>query len=236
VTGSEMIASFLQYYDRITNFSAPGYEDGEILLFLNNAQDEFVKERTFGKNFQPPAFDDNEKRVADIRPLVSYDAENTSAASIYGNSVVISTYGVDAAFLYIVKLDVRVTRTNPTVTAEYIPAREIKMEDAGSFKDSVFNKAWFMNPVFFTVRDSGIYIIGDYYTTVMDNVRLNYVRRPKIIVAGMLEFNGNYQDGYMSLEPHVHQEIVNIAVRNALQVQMDPRWQSQVGEQQIKTE
>ena len=59
MTGPEILTAFDQYYDKITNFQAPGYLEAEKLLFLNNAQDDFVKERTFGENFQPPAFDDN---------------------------------------------------------------------------------------------------------------------------------------------------------------------------------
>ncbi|KKP51373.1 MAG: hypothetical protein UR43_C0022G0011, partial [candidate division TM6 bacterium GW2011_GWF2_33_332] len=66
-----MIESFLLYYDRITSFSAPGYQTAEILVFLNNAQDDFIKDRMFGQNFQPPAFEDNQRRVADLRTIVT---------------------------------------------------------------------------------------------------------------------------------------------------------------------
>lgn len=235
MTGAEMITSFLQYYDRITNFTAKGYETDEILLFLNNAQDEFIKDRVFGMNFQPPAFDDNEKRVADIRPLVEFFVMATSVSAVYGNSVVVNPYDTDSSFMYCMKLDVRVTRTNPVITQEYLPAKNIRLEDAGNFKNSVFNRLWFKNPVYFGARDSGIFIIGDYYTTTMDSVRINYVRRPITITAATTEFDGTYGIGIMSLEPHVHQEIVDMAVNAARGAGREQKSQIEVVEEKSRT-
>ena len=231
-----MIDAFLQYYDRITNFSAKGYEESEILLFLNNAQDEFVKERVFGKNFQPPAFDDNEKRVADIRPLIQSAPISTAVSGIYGNSIRTDPYNSDPRFIYLVSMDVQLSRTNPTITQKYIPCREISIIDAGRFRATEFNKLWFKKPVYFGTRDDGIHIIGDYYTSFYDYARVNYVSQPWAITASSQEFDGTYADTWMSLEPQTHQEIVDIAVRHAMQSQQDPRWQTQIGEQKIKTE
>ena len=41
----EMKTLFLILYDKITNLTAPGYEDSEITAFLNKAQLQFVKTR-----------------------------------------------------------------------------------------------------------------------------------------------------------------------------------------------
>ena len=237
MTGPEILFAFDQYYDKITNFQAPGYLEAEKLLFLNNAQDDFVKERTFGENFQPPAFDDNEKRVADIRPLVKLNNWSLTGAAQYGtNAKYVKPFDEDPTFLYLWKVSARVTRTNPVVSAEYIPCRRIKLEEAEGFKDTVFNRTWFKNPVYFDGRDIGLVVIADYYTTTMDYVNAEYVRQPYPITSTMAEFNGTFAAGYMSLEPHIHQEIVDLAVRQAMSVSKDQRYQTQIAEGQIKSE
>ena len=235
--GSEILTAFDQYYDKITNFQAPGYLEAEKLLFLNNAQDEFVKERTFGKNFQPPAFDDNPKRVADIRSLVAHGSWALTEVSVYGtNSKSLNLYDEDSSFLYLMKASARITRTNPVMTAEYIPCREIKLGEAEGFKDTTLNRTWFKNPVYFSIRNIGLVIIADYYTTVLDYAKVEYVRQPYPITAAILDFNGTFASGYMSLESHVHQEIVDMAVRSAMHVSKDQRYQTQIAEGQIKSE
>jgi len=226
MTGQEMIDSFKQYYDRITNFSAPGYEDPEILLFINNAQDEFVKDRTFGKRFQPPALEDNQKRVADLRPLLN----NVTRTVTTGPAGLYSITG-PTNYLYYISSMANVTRTNPPITAEYVECTYIKTEDWSKFKQSAVNVTHHINPAVFSegLTDKLIYVQVDSHTTDVANVLLSYVEHPTAIGTGTAEVD-------MSLEPHTHQEIVNIAVRHGLQVQQDPRYQSQVTEQTIKSE
>jgi len=231
-----MIEAFDQYYDKIANLSAPGYQEAEKLLFLNNAQDEFIKERTFGKNFQPPAFDNSEKRVADIRPIVKSVQMGTAVSGIYGNSIRTDPYTADPRFMYMIKLDVQLSRTNPTITQKFIPCMKIEQELAGKFRSTEFNRLWFKNPVYFGTMNDGVHIIGDYYTSFYDYARVDFVSRPFTITASFMDFTGELADGRMSLEPHTHQEIVDIAVRHAVSTSGDVRYQSKMAEQQVKTE
>jgi hypothetical protein len=235
MTGQQMLDAFDVYFDKIANLAAPPYIDSEKLLFLNNAQDDFVKERVFGKNFQPPAFDDNEKRVADIRPLVKSSPFGTAASGIYGNSIRTDPYNSDNRFLYEIKVDVQLSRTNPTFTQKYIPCTKINQEDAGKFRSTEFNRLWFKYPVYFGTREDGIHIIGDYYTSFYDYCRIDFVSRPFTITALTTDFDGGLADGRMSLEPHTHQEIVNMAVWDALDVSGDKRIQTATAKTQIKT-
>jgi hypothetical protein len=235
MTGSEMIEAFRLYYDRITSFSAPGYLDDEILIFLNNAQNDFIKERVFGKDFQPPAMDDNQKRVVDLFPLstmanitsVSYTTEYVGSYNISKTSATLTNV------LYTIGMSARVTRTNPDITQEYVLCRKIKIENVGRFLNSATNKTHFVSPVYIE-RHDGYYIIADNYTTSIDRAKIDIVRKPQTITETIADYNGTYSSGYMSLHTSVHQEIVDMAVRQALQVSQDPRWQSSVAEGQIK--
>lgn len=236
MTGAEMIESFRMYYDRITSFSAPGYLDDEILVFLNNSQNDFIKDRAFGKDFQPPAMDDNQKRVVDLFPLVTTEL---ITGVIFSSTYVRSYYvaGTSSGFsrlLYMVDMEARVTRTNPDITQQFVRCNRIKVENIGKFVYSAINYTHFVNPVYFE-KYGGFYIIVDTYTTALDQLKVNIIRKPYPITATIADYDGVYSADYMNLHPSVHQEIVDMAVRQALQVSQDPRWQSSVAEGQIKS-
>lgn len=219
-----MIESFLQYYDRITNFSAPGYETDEILLFLNNAQDQFIKTRAFGENWQPPAFEDNQKRVADLQLLTftsSIGVTYTGSSGLY--------YSTLTGTSYLIAARIKLTRTNPSVTNDWIEAKFIKSEEWNKFQQSSVNVTHHLQPVVW-LQDDVLWIQCDSYVTAVHASGLNLTRiKNPVAIAATATENPNFP-------VHAHQEIVDIAVRQALQVQQDPRWQSQVAEQQIKSE
>lgn len=222
MTVNGMIASFLAYYDRITSFSAPGYLTDEILLFLNSAQDDFIKDRMFGQNFQPPAFEDNQKRVADLRTLVTLSTALTYTSNDINGA---RQYTIPSNFMFAIKANATCTRTNyPLISsAENFGCRFIKTEEFEKLFNTTYNKTHFLRP-FTTISGTVLKIMGDRFTTIT-NVYLQYLRVPSALV----------EDGTCDLPAHTHQEIVDISVRQALQAIQDPRWQSQVQEEKLKT-
>jgi len=241
MTGTGIIQAFLVYYDRVTSFAAPGYTTEEILLFLNNAQDEFVKDRTFGKNFQPPAFEDNQRRVADISPLVKTELVSTISdpTPVYGPTsyrVLKSSFG-SGRVLWFIDVEGNVFRDGyPEISGgEWIKCIPIKNENAANFISSKVNKTHFINPKWLQ-DELNVWVIGDSHLADIDELRATYIRRPYPITESILEYDGSYDATHMNLMPEVHQEIIDIAVRQALQVLQDPRWQTKVSEQQIKSE
>lgn len=234
-----MIESFLIHYDRVTSFSAPGYLTDEILLFLNNGQDQFIKDKVFGQNFQPPAFEDNQKRVVDILPLVRRSLITSGSLSPQVNYGA-SSYGItklsieSGRVLYAIDIEARVTRTEPVATEQYYRCDRIKHEYVGKFTQSNTNKTHYLYPKV-TEDKNYYYIICDSYTTLVDAARLTVVVMPYPITNSISDYNGTYGSGYMSLKNEVHQEIVDIAVQQALQTISDPRWQTKVNQEQIDT-
>ena len=188
MTGAEMIESFRIYYDRITSFSAPGYLDEEILIFLNNAQDDFVKERAFGKNWMPPALDDNAKRVADLSTL-NQIAEYTPVASTeYGSG---NTWKVDktslisSGYLYTIGVQAEVSRSGyPTLTQQFVECHRIKTEIASKFVNSGVNRTHFINPKHLEIFSSPVpvvILIGDSHTTDIHTARISFIAKPTVI-------------------------------------------------------
>jgi len=228
MTVNEMITSFSQYYDKMTNLAAPGYEDSEILLFLNNAQDNFIKARTFGDNFQPPAFEDNQKRVSDVRPLVTvFKTESFTDDDSYAKARILS---IPAALMFVLSMTAKVTRTEPVATSAYAGCDFIRREDAVKFDVTALNKPFFLRPKFF-IEGSNATIMVDaytgYYCDTSYPCELTYIKIPTTLIAG----------GLCDLEAYTHQEIVDIAVREAMQVSQDQRFETKVIEEKsVKTQ
>jgi len=241
MTGAEAIESFLIHYDLKTSFSAQGFTNDEILLFLNNAQDQFIKDKVFGENFQPPAFEDNQKRVVDILPIVkrgtlSDAMGHITAAPLYGATAysVLKSEMFSNRGLYTIEFEARITRTNPTMTDEYVRCQSIKTKNLGRFVASSINRTHFLNPKV-VEEDDKYYVINDYYTTSLDQVRIMVVLRPYPITAASAEFDGTYDSNHMNLDTSIHQEIVDMAVEAALQTSADKRYQTKVNEGQMNT-
>lgn len=223
----EMRASFLQYYDRITNFAAPGYEEGEIDLFLNNAQIEYVKNR-YEKIFaEDPSMSDFQRRASDLLVLMTpFSSSPPATTPMFDRSVKVF---LPSNFIGYLDSYSTITRTNPTITAKETRNRLIKSVDKFRFLPVGSYKTWFLEPVCFldaldVTYNGCLGIIYDSYTDAPTTVVLNYIRIPSEMSTG----------NDCELDEHTHQEIVDIAVRQALQVSKDPRWQTQVQEQQIK--
>jgi len=238
MTGAEAIESFNIHFDRVTSFSAPGYLTAEILLFLNNAQDQFIKDRAFGKNFQPPAFEDNQKRVVDLAPLLARQTitSGVSLNTAYGShAYTVAKSAVQSGrVLYTLGVEARVTRTNPTISAEYIKCDPMKTEYIGKFFQSATNRTHHVYPMLVETNNNWI-IIGDYYTSLIDRAIIEVMRRPYPITAVMAEYNTTYAAGYMNLDPSVHQEIVDIAVHEAFLAISDQRYQAKTSQEQMNT-
>jgi len=223
MTVNQMIESFLVYYDRITSFSAPGYTSGEIVLFLNNAQDDFIKDRMFGQNFQPPAFEDNQRRVADLQTLSVL--RNPALFGTDSLGCILYSLPTNPIFLYAIKCIATCTRTGyPLVTTgELFECRFIKSEEISKLISTVHNKTHFITP-YCTISETYIKIVVDRFTT-NSAILLQYIKKPTELIAG----------GDCDLPTHTHQEVVDIAVRQALQVLQDPRWQTAVTEEKLKS-
>jgi len=235
VAASTMITYFNQYYDKETNLSAPGYEDAEVLVFINNAQKSFVKDRMFGKRFGEPAFEDNQKRVTDLMHLIQYKNYDTASDyysySTFSKCRYVSTTLADE-FYYIVSVEACVTRSYPVVTKEWITCDLIKNINAYRFDTTTFNKPFFIKPKYF-VLSSSLMVMFDAYTTGYGNattdhkIRMRYLQAPTAVsVASGCRFHDS-----------VIQEIIAIAVREAMQVSQDQRFKTKViEEEQIKTQ
>jgi len=224
-----MISSFLIKYDYVASNNARGFNSTEILALLNNAQDDFIKQRMFGKNFQPPAFEQNQKRVADLRSLI-YSANISSVTGGILGEVIYPLPLTSPIFLYYIDSYTSLIRSNYPVisSAKFIQNKFIEHTSIGKFTNSEINRTHFLNPIIY-IEGSSIYVLADRFTTISANNSLKfiYLRKPAVIVNSTT---------VPDLPVHTHEEIVDIAVNSGLQIIGDPRWQTAMAQNQIKTE
>ena len=70
MTSAELIQAFKFGMDKFDSFGLPNFQDDEILLMLNQAQDRFVKQRYGETNTKKFGFEEIQKRTEDIKNIV----------------------------------------------------------------------------------------------------------------------------------------------------------------------
>lgn len=205
MTTAEMIESFGLNYASEINSSVPGWEDSEILHFLNQAQDDVVRELY------------NRSGGLELRSLVK--GTTLSSSSTYSTGITNAKEFDNTAsdYLYYLGSRSKLTRTDPTMTAEWIDNQLISPSDAHKFIQSSTNTPWFKNPVVFWEETDDLVVFYDAYTTALTDIFLQYIKEPVEIT--------NAVD--CELREDLHQDVVDRAVTVAIEILQNPRIQTQ---------
>jgi len=199
MTSTEMIQNFKMHYD-IVNLEGPGYEDEEILVFLNQAQIiEVMKEVSL-------------KRWTYISNIIENEMMSTTIP-VWSNYInfrcVTPTLNSYIGYVSSKSKIVRDTfKTTPAV--QWVDNILIKKEVSGKYLTNALNRVLLLVPRVYEDEDGTISIIHDSYTTFngTDDFTLEYVHLPvKIEVAVDCEVN-----------EIIHERIVTAAVDLAKKV------------------
>ena len=195
--------------------------DDEISLYLNSAVNRFIKQRYTGNNYRQIAFEGDDKRVADLRTLLtnSPTISKSSATSEIPNS---ARYTVPSDFMFYVDCSVIFTRTDVSQTNTWVQCKTIKNSEIRKHVQSGHNKPYIREPLV-VFRDA------TYFTVIIDDVAnignlstasLTYIKEPAVI---------NVDSGSAvncDLPNHTHEEIVDMAVNIVLEVEESKRGQT----------
>lgn len=202
MTGPEMVDAFLLQYDINGSAAVAGFEDDEIYDFLNKAQLDLIRQVYYTKGPEPIA------NLIDNQQFSLNDAPLTWP----------NTYRVDepSDFLFYIASRVYLTRSDyPVVlTNTWVDTNIIKYEDVYKFTPEGENIMIFYNPVSY-LNSKSISVIIDSFTSLAggDNFIVSYVRKP-----------GSISNLYgPAINEKWHQEIVDLAVKNAILVTNDVR-------------
>ena len=70
MTSQEMEIAFKQGIDKFDSLNYPDFQTDQIELILNQAQDQFVKQRYGGNNLKKQSFEETQKRTEDLKNVV----------------------------------------------------------------------------------------------------------------------------------------------------------------------
>ena len=232
---NDMIAHFKLIWNKEGNLAAPAYTNTEIVSILNEEQARFIKEKAFGTKLHPVAFEGNQKRVSELEPIIVTDiistaANFTDATTMWGNCyyfpLTVAANRLTQNFLYYISSRSQITRTEPTITAGWVDNKYIKHEFINKFAPTSFNSSvWFKEPVCW-MELGRLYIMFDSYTTGYmndsHNVLLTYIRQPTVLAAA----------GNCDLPSEAMYDIVEMAVKSAMETQGDARYEAKLIEEQ----
>lgn len=228
MTASEMKQEFLISYDKVTNFSAPGYTDYEISVFLTKAQERFLKQRYNWKtDRQRDGFEGSQKRRVDLSELVvsSIDSNgvNKTALSANQNGVHQNGYFFDlpSDCLYIVHEEAKLASSNTCINNSIESVTPVTHDEYSAnignpFKKPDVETIWRLdisrqtantNPKRVELITDGTYTISDYI--------IRYIKKPNPIIVDAISpdtIEGISVQTQCELDESVHREIIDIAV------------------------
>jgi len=174
MTAVEMGNEFLTRYDAATSLAAPGWEDSEISSFLNIGQLRLVREKYLAGDYNP---------ISNL--IVTDSAVAAPHTLILNNAYTLNLNTTHPTYLYYLRSRSKLTRTNPTITDEWIPNDTPgDKTDIDIFLTTVFNKPWFKYPKAFTEVDDGenvLTVIVDAYVSAVSEIELTAIIEPTMI-------------------------------------------------------
>ena len=177
MTTAEMIQNFKMHYD-IVNLEGPGYEDEEILVFLNQAQViEVLKEVSLRRWTYITRLIENE--ILDTNKPIAWSEYDYHTAVIASED-----------YIAYVSSRSKITRTTfkPTTGAEWVGNILIRKEQAPLYTHNTNNRVILLVPrVYEDIAETGIYtsisILYDSNTTFagVEDFELEYIRKPVLL-------------------------------------------------------
>lgn len=232
MTAVEMRDLFLILYDKITNLAAPGYTNDEISDFLNKAQLQFVKHRYNEKgNKYQEGFEETEKRRKDLAQLTR-SLTATSSSDQTGVSPNGVFYDLPEGFMYTLREEATLVSNDVCIDGKRIYVKPITHDEyainlSNPFKKPDSTVVWrldYSNAAALTgtatkrheLVTDGTYTIGSYF--------LRYLKTPSDI-----DIENNVDS---EMDPSIHEEIVDVAVRIAAGITDPGTYQIKVVEEQ----
>lgn len=232
MTLSEFHIQFKMALDKIDSSAYPDILVEEIDVFLNEAQERFIKTRYGLNNLYKEGFEEIQKRTDDLRTLVVTNYAPVSAVTTETNtySANITTPFTNEAltvastevYQFYLRGRVRVVKTGCTST--YVAIRLVRQGELERILLDPFNSPKLNGPVGYFERGT-LYFVTD-GTFTIDRLKVTYLKRALQIRYGT-QYPTPVTDVNCELPEHTHKEIVQLSVNIALENIESRRTQTQ---------
>ncbi len=221
--------AFNQGLQRVNANAYDTFLTEEIDLWLNRAQERFVKQRAHQTgDIKRVGFEGSQKRLDDIRALVVQNFEDFWIPETTPQWLQ-ADLPADYLFLVNLRADVHFSRCSDVTAADAtmeVPVRIVDNAEVHSLNRNPFAKSSIDSPLA-TLSEDDIMVYQDAKSFILKGIKVDYIRKPKDVDLSLS------QD--CELAEHTHQEIVDIAVKNILEAIESPRYQTNSAEQ-LKSE
>ncbi len=209
MTIAEMHQLFKFQLDKLDSLNYPNFLPEEIDLLLNQAQDRFVKQRYGKNNVYRSSFEETQKRTEDLKDI-TVNANLIPAANASDNidpNAVFVTLPIDHWFIVQERVVLNYLDCHNVLKAEFAEVRPIQHNEFSKVIKDPFKKPT-LEKVLRLMEKGRVELIAPPNTTIT-TYKLRYIKEP---VAMSIVVPTNCE-----LSDHTHQEIVDEAVRIALE-------------------
>lgn len=232
MTSAEMLKEFDILYDKITSFSAPGYEDDEKSIFLTKAQERVVLSLLNPlKNFVHEGFEETEVRRKDLQELVKGATLITPSATqtnVYPNGIF---FDLPEDCLYVISEEITTSSSIPCKNNVRVRVKPITHDYYTINKENPWKKPNYLQNVWRLDYSSRKHeIITDGTFTVSSYV-IRYIKKLQPIIIGANTVDGATGPLNCELNPIIHKRIVEVAVQIATGVTTPELYQIKTIEQ-----
>lgn len=219
--------------DKTDSQAYPEFLDGEIDFYLNEAQDRFIKQRYGINNIYKAGYEEIQKRTDDLKNLVISRYTNLSSVlhySLSGDNVFradlndlysdenLNTPATEQYMLFIKAIAETCVSTD---CCDWSRVKLVQQDDVSSISGDPFNRPKLNKPIIF-FEDGDIFVWSAPGASI-NRFLVTFIKRPAQMNIGT--YGGPVVQ--CELSEHTHREILQMAVRIALENIESPRQQSQ---------
>lgn len=229
MTANQMADELEVSFNKVTNNDAPGYEDTELSLVLNKAQERFVNQTYAGTNKLKEGFEETEKRRKDLDELISNSEITTASASQTGTLPNGTFYDMPTDFMYAISEQATISSSDECLNGNRVKVKPITHDLYAENIDNPFKQPsdeliWRLDfsraaantdPKRHELITDGSYTISKYH--------LRYLRKPVDIVVDRVTTTNQVD---CILNETTHRRIIDIAVELLLEITVDGRLQT----------
>jgi hypothetical protein len=228
MTANNMADEWEIYFDKVTNFDSPGYEDTEISLLLTKAEERFFFQNYTGSNKLREGFEETEKRRKDLSELISnanVTVSSTDQTGILPNG---TFYDLPTNFLYSIKEEVTIASDDACANGNRIKVKPITHDEytvnlENPFKQPYDELVWrldYSRETTITAKRHELITDGSYTVSAY---HLRYLKRLPGITVNRTTTTNQVNS---LLDESTHRRIIDMAVEIALEITVDNRLQT----------
>lgn len=221
MTIQEFHIAFDLELDKTLDFELPYISPEQKDYWLNKAQDRFIKSRIFGTNALGKAFEESEKRVDDLRTIVTRPSPLTSVLSIT------NVYTTDLPDDYQYLLRHQCSVVSSKYGTKVLKGIQTKQDEIDMYIEDPFWGPAPEEPLYYLLGNTIVYETLGLFT-VQDSI-ITYIRIPAVIQYGT-QYTDPTTDIDCELPVHTHHEIVDLAIAMVLENIESQRYQTNLNE------